>query len=77
MSEMILFTKPDCQKCEYVKERMPEISGLQMLDATTVDGLTEAALYEIIEKPFPVFVVDDEIITGAIEILGRMNVLSQ
>jgi len=75
MPEVLLFTKPDCQKCDWVKERLPEGVEMQILDATTTDGLAEAAFYEIIEEPFPVLVVDEEVVTGAIQIVDRLKSL--
>ena len=73
MSELKLFTKDDCGKCEHVKERMPEGLDVQIINASTVDGLALAAYYEIVEKDFPVLVVDDEAVCGAINILDRLK----
>jgi len=76
MPEILLFTKPDCQKCDYVKERIPDGMEVQFIDASTVDGMAEAAFYELMEKPTPILVVDDEPITGAINIINRLKDLS-
>ena len=76
MTEIILFTKPDCQKCDHVKERMPAGLEVQIMDAETVDGLAEAAYYQILESEFPVLVVDEEVVTGAIKILDRLKNLA-
>lgn len=76
MTEVILFTKPDCQKCDHVKERLPPGLDLQIMDASTVDGMAEAAYYEILEAEFPVLVVDEVVITGAIKILDRLKQLA-
>jgi glutaredoxin len=73
MKELKLFTKNDCQKCEYVKEKMPKGLKIEIINADTVDGLAEAAFYEIVEKTFPVLVADGEVVVGAIPILERMN----
>jgi glutaredoxin len=76
MSELKLFAKDNCGKCEHVKERMPKGLKIQIINADTVDGLAEAAYYEIVEKTFPVLVVDDEVVCGALPILERMNAIA-
>jgi glutaredoxin len=73
MSELKLFTKDDCGKCEHVKERMPKGLKIQIINADTIDGLAEAAFYEIVEKTFPVLVAGDEVISGAIPILEALR----
>lgn len=47
------------------------------LNADEIDGLAEAAYYEIIEKVFPVLVVDGEVIEGALPILDKLNSLAK
>jgi hypothetical protein len=76
MSEILLFTKPACQKCEYVKERMPEGLKVDVVDTTTAEGLAEAAYYELLNKPTPILVVDDEVFEGAIVIMNKLKSLS-
>ncbi|MDY0293854.1 MAG: glutaredoxin domain-containing protein [Candidatus Methanomethylophilaceae archaeon] len=74
MTEIKLFTKNDCGKCEHVKDRMPKDLGIQIVNVDTVDGLAEGAFYELIEKTFPVLVVDDEVAAeGAIPILDKLK----
>jgi glutaredoxin len=73
MAELKLFTKDDCGKCDHVKERMPEGLKMKIINADTVDGLAEAAFYEITEETFPVLVADGKVITGAIPILEELN----
>ncbi|MDR0778141.1 MAG: glutaredoxin [Methanomassiliicoccaceae archaeon] len=73
MPELKLFTKDNCGKCEHVKERMPKNLKIQIINADTVDGMAEAAYYEILEKTFPVLVVDDEVVCGALPILERLS----
>lgn len=70
---MVLFTKPDCQKCDYIKKRLPEDVEIRIVDMTTTDGLAEAAYYEILDKNLPILVADEEVIEGAINILSRIN----
>ena len=76
MQELKLFTKDNCGKCEHVKERMPKGLKVTLINADTVDGLAEAAYYEIVEKTFPVLVAGDEIICGALPILEKMNAVA-
>ncbi len=77
MSEILLFTKPGCQKCDYIKERMPTNLQVSVVDTTTAEGLAQAAYYELLNKNMPVLVVDDEAVEGAIQILSRLNSLSE
>jgi deoxyxylulose-5-phosphate synthase len=78
MPEIKLFTKDNCQKCEHVKEKMPKGLTMQIINADTVKGLAEAAYYEIVEKTFPVLVVDDEVFDSktALQILEKLNSLA-
>ena len=65
----ILFTQPECQKCDWLKERLSSDSGVQILDITTTEGLASAAYYELIEKHTPILVTEDEtIIEGSVKI---------
>ncbi|QLH74711.1 MAG: hypothetical protein HPY73_04130 [Methanomassiliicoccales archaeon] len=76
MPEILLFTKPSCQKCEYVKERIPEGLKVNLVDTSTAEGLAEAAYYELLNKPTPILVVDDQVYEGAIVILNKLKSLS-
>ncbi len=76
MTEIILFTKSDCQKCDHVMEKMPEGVDVNILDAETVDGMALAAYHEILEEDMPVLVVDDVVFTGALKILNRLKELA-
>ncbi|MFA5313148.1 MAG: hypothetical protein WC375_07540 [Methanomassiliicoccales archaeon] len=76
MPEILLFTKPGCQKCDYVKERIPEGLTVNFIDTTTAEGLAEAAYYELLNKHTPVLVVDDQLYEGAIVILNKLKDLS-
>jgi len=77
MTEIILFTKNDCGKCDHVKSRMPNKLDIRIVNADELDGLAEAAFYEITEKIFPVLVVDGEVVEGAIPILDRLEALAK
>lgn len=77
MTEIILFTKKECQKCDHVKEKMPAGLSINIVDAESVDGMAEAAYYEVLEKDMPVLVVDEEVVTGAIKIIARLKELAE
>ncbi|MEM2943423.1 MAG: hypothetical protein QXN93_01840 [Methanomassiliicoccales archaeon] len=76
MPEILLFTKPGCQKCEFVKERIPRNLSVNIVDTASPEGLAEAAYFEILNRNVPILVVDDEIIEGAIPILNKLNSLA-
>jgi len=76
VQNVLLFTKPDCEKCEYVKERIPENLDIRILDMTTTEGMAHAAYYELLEKYTPILVVGDEIVEGSIKIKNRMRELA-
>ena len=76
MPEILLFTKPGCQKCDYIKERVPEGLDVSYVDTSTAEGLAEAAYYEILGKHTPILVVDDQVTEGAIAIMARLNELA-
>lgn len=72
---MILFTKTDCGKCDYVKGKFDlGAKGVQIeeLSDSNADALANLAFYELVEtaeKQLPILVTDDEQkITGAIKI---------
>ncbi len=77
MQDILLFTKPDCQKCDYVKERLPEGVDIELIDATTVDGMAEAAFYEVLEEPTPILVYNGDVVTGALKIINRLESLNE
>lgn len=76
MTEIILFTKPDCQKCEYVKTHLPEGVQPRIVNTTDADGLAEAAYYELLHKNLPILVVDDEVFEGSIVIINKLKELA-
>ncbi|HQN75579.1 MAG TPA: hypothetical protein PLR51_02035 [Methanomassiliicoccales archaeon] len=76
MTEIILFTKPNCQKCEYVKTHLPEGVQPRIVNTTEADGLAEAAYYELLNKNVPILVVDDEVFEGSIVIINKLKELA-
>ena len=76
-NETILFTKPECQKCDYVKSKIPEGLDMRILDMTTIDGMAHAAYYELLEKHTPILVHNDEPIEGSIKIKNKMDEIAK
>ena len=76
MSEILLFTKKGCQKCDWVKERIPEGLKVNVINMETADGMAEAAYYQLLNKHTPILVVDDEVFEGAIKIVEKINTCS-
>jgi hypothetical protein len=75
--DVLLFTKPDCEKCEYVKGKIPENLDITILDMTSPEGMAHAAYYELLEKYTPILVVGDEIVEGSIKIKNKMKELAK
>lgn len=71
---MKLFTKPGCEKCDWVKERMPEEAkeSVDAFDILTAEGLAELAYHELVglaEKKLPILLTGKgKVVTGAIQI---------
>ena len=69
---MKLFTKPGCEKCDWVKANMPEGVTVATHDILTAAGLAELAFHELVstaEKQLPILRLrDGKIVTGAIQI---------
>jgi len=76
MPEVLLFTKPGCQKCEWIKERIPPGLPINVLNMETAEGLAEAAYFELLNRNAPLLVVDEVVTEGAINILDRLKDLA-
>lgn len=70
--EVLLFTQPDCKKCDYVKGKMPKNLDIKIMDITTPEGMAEAAFLGLVNKYTPILVVNDDIFEGAIKIKNKM-----
>ena len=77
MTEIILFTKPECQKCDYIKARLPDGLDIRIVNTSEAEGLAEAAYYELLNRNLPILVVDDEVFEGAIIILNKLKGLAE
>ena len=76
-TEVLLFTKPDCEKCDYVKARIPTGLDIKIMDMTSAEGMAHAAYHEILEKYTPILVVGEEVVEGAIKIKNKMKEVSE
>jgi len=69
---MRLFTKPGCDKCDWVKANLPEGVAVTTHDILTADGLAELAFCELVtvaERQLPILVTPaGAVVTGAIRI---------
>lgn len=68
MSEPILFVKPGCPECDYVKARLPQGRSVRILDVETPEGLAELAYRELVgpaEKALPILLKEDPAGVGA------------
>ena len=64
MGRIMLITKENCDKCDWVKERIPEglKDTLEIFDYNDVEVTPFLAYYEKIQdnQPMPILIVDDE-----------------
>ncbi len=72
---MTLFTKPGCEKCDYIKDRfnLGEMGvALEVLGPDNAEALAHLAWHELVdvaERELPILVLDDmSHIAGAIKI---------
>jgi len=75
--DLLLFTKENCDKCDYVKGKIPENLDIRIMDMNSPEGMAHAAYYELLERYTPILVVGDEIVEGAIKIKKKMKALAQ
>ncbi len=73
---MKLFTKPGCEKCDWVKANLPEGATVATHDILTAEGLAELAYHELVataEKQLPILRLrDGSVVTGAVQIRNRI-----
>jgi hypothetical protein len=74
---MKLFTKPGCEKCDWVKANLPAGTAVTTHDILTAEGLAELAFFELVataEKQLPILRLrDGRIVTGAIQIRKELT----
>ena len=79
----ILFSLENCERCEFVKSRIPEGVDVEIktypheLKDWTVDQITEAAFHEVyaeLQRTAPILLLPDGMkLTGAIEIKNFLS----
>jgi len=72
----ILLTKPNCDKCDYVKARMPKID-LEIVDLTTPRGMALDVRYDLKGNKMPIVIHEDTPHYGAISALKKLRELEQ
>ena len=74
---MKLFTKPGCEKCDWVKANLPSGAAVATHDILTAEGLAELAFHELVataEKQLPILRLrNGKIVTGAIQIRRELT----
>ncbi|HWR97689.1 MAG TPA: hypothetical protein VN317_04640 [Candidatus Methanoperedens sp.] len=74
---MELFTKPGCEKCDWVKANLPAGASVTTHDILTAVGLAELAFRELVplaEKQLPILrTPDGRVVTGAIQIRNELT----
>ena len=69
-TSLILITKQNCQKCDWVKSKIPDDADLRLLDAKSVDGMAILAYFEALSLKVPLLIDPrtETVIEGAINI---------
>ncbi len=81
MDRPILITKEDCQKCDWLKDKISkENLDVDIFDAESTDGIAHLTYHELWNTgeivAMPVLIIDDEnIIKG--EAIRMLNVLKE
>ena len=73
--ETMLFTKPGCDNCDYIKDKLTPEMDINIIDMSTADGLADAAFYELIEKTLPILVHNEQIYEGTINIKKQLKTI--
>lgn len=68
----ILLTKPGCDKCDYVKERMPELD-IELIDLTTPKGMALDVKYDLTGSQMPILIHENTPHVGAITVLKKLK----
>jgi len=72
----ILLTKDDCDKCDYVKERMPQIE-VDIINLKTPRGIALDVRYSLKGNQMPILIHEDTPYFGAIDVLKKLREISQ
>ena len=70
---MILVTKKDCQKCDWIKQKIDlhNINGIEIVDGESIDGMSILAYNELLEgKSFPFLIIDDDTRMDGTNVIG-------
>ena len=72
----ILLTKPNCDKCDFVKERMPKLD-LEIVDLTTPRGMALDVRYDLKGNKMPILIHEDQPEFGAIKVLKKLKAIAE
>lgn len=81
MDEIILITKKDCKKCEWIKDKIQaEELDVKVIDADSTDGMAHLSYHELYNPSdpphMPILIVDDSnIIKG--ETINMLRILRE
>ncbi len=69
---MILITKQDCSKCDYVKSKI-DLSKVRVVDSKSPVGLTEIIKHDIGHGQYPILINDGNVYRGAVNAIRGYN----
>jgi len=72
----ILLTKPGCDKCDFVKERMPQ-ADVELVDLTSPRGMALDVKYDLKGNKMPILIHEETPHFGAIEVLKKLKEIAQ
>ncbi|MFC1454821.1 hypothetical protein ACFLQI_01895 [Candidatus Undinarchaeota archaeon] len=71
--KVILLTQDGCDKCDYVKQFIPNGAPVEIMDAKAPAGMAEVAYHKLMGKHTPVLIMDDnEVVQGALQIKKKL-----
>ena len=72
----ILLTKPGCDKCDYVKGRMPQ-ADVDLIDLTSPRGMALDVRYDLKGNQMPILIHENEPHFGAINVLKKLKQIAE
>lgn len=72
MTKPILLTKPGCDKCDYVKQKMPELD-IELVDLTSPKGMALDVRFDLKGNTMPILIHEGTPNFGAISVLRKLK----
>ena len=70
----VLLTQDGCEKCDYVKQFIPDGAPIELMDAKTPAGMAEVAYHKLMGSHAPILILDDaEVVQGALQIKKKLQ----